>query len=155
MRRRGSALLTALAISTLLFVAGVSLIFQFRSDYQQRFSAARWAQARALAEAGLEDFRAKLERDPEFPPMQDIEQTVFEYSETVPPQGGYQIRADISLRKAPWFLVLVRSRGVLQSGLMVSLEGEIDVSRFVRGSSTVENPHAYEFRLLSRELLSP
>jgi hypothetical protein len=158
-KQRASALLAVLFISLLIFVAGIGLLFQFRSDYQQRFQASRWVQARGLAEAGLEDFRAKLERDPSFPPMQDVRQTVFEYDEAVPPQGGFQVRSDVSLRKQPWHLVLVRSRGytgtITDPRLLVTLEGEFDVSPKVRGSTTLDNPYAYQFRLLSRELLSP
>ena len=158
MKRRASALLAVLFISVLIFVAGVGLIFQFRSDYQQRFQASRWAQARALAEAGLEDFRAKLERDQNFPPLQDVEQTVFEYSEAVAPQGGYSVRSDVSLRNPPWQLILVTSRGYLgtavQPSLLVTIEGEFDVAPKVRGSSA-DNPHSYQFRLQPRQLLSP
>lgn len=149
--RRGSALLTALLVAVLLFVSGLALVFQMRADYQQRFQAARWTQARALAEAGLEDFRCKLERDAHFPPLQDIEQTVFEYEESLLPQAGYQVRSDVSLRKAPWNLVLVRSQGYLgsvqQPQLLVSLEGEFDVSVKLRATPTVDNPLAYQFRL--------
>lgn len=158
-KRRASALLAVLFISILIFVAGATLVFQFRSDYQQRFQAARWAQGRALAEAGLEDFRAKLERDSNFPPLEDVEQTVFEYAEEVPPQGGYAVSCDISLRKPPWHLILVHSRGYLGTAtrptLLVTLEGEFDVSPKVRGSNTLDNPHAYQFRLLPRQLVSP
>lgn len=152
--RRGSALLMALLVGTMLFVAGMALAFQYRADYQNWTFSSRWGQARALAEAGLEDFRAKLERDPDFPPYLDIRQTVFEYWQAVPPQGGYQVRADISLRKEPWQLILVRSQGTLESGLTVSLEGEFDVSTSVRGNPALVNPHSYRFRLLPREVLS-
>lgn len=146
-------MLAALFVAVLIFVSGLALVFQLRSDYQQRFQASRWAQARSLAEAGLEDFRAKLERDPQFPPLQDIEQTVFEYEETVPPQGGYQVRSDVSLRKDPWRLVLVRSRGYLgdirQPRLLVTLEGEFDVSVKSRSVPANDNPFAYQFRLVT------
>lgn len=149
--RRGSALLIALFVAVLLFVSGLALVFQMRSDFQQRFQAARWTQARALAEAGLEDFRCKLERDPHFPPLQDIEQTVFEYEEVVSPQGGYQLRSDVSLRKDPWNLILVRSQGYLgnvhQPQLLVTLEGEFDVSVKQRATPAADNPFAYQFRL--------
>jgi len=144
-------LLTALFVAVLLFVSGLALVFQMRADFQQRFQAARWTQARALAEAGLEDFRCKLERDPHFPPLQDIEQTVFQYEESLSPQSGYQRWSDVSLRKDPWRLVLVRSTGYLgnvhQPSVLVTLEGEIDVSVKLRATPAVDNPFAYQFRL--------
>ncbi|MBS2039701.1 hypothetical protein JST97_32245 [bacterium] len=151
MKRRASALLSALLIAVLLFVSGLALVFQMRADFQQRFQASRWAQARALAEAGLEDFRCKLERDPHFPPLQDIEQTVFEFEERVNPQGGYQVRSDVSLRKDPWNLILVRSTGYLgdmrRPILLVRLDGEFDVSVKVRSAPASDNPFSYQFRL--------
>lgn len=149
--RRGSALLTALFVAVLLFVSGLALVFQMRAEFQQRFQVSRWTQARGLAEAGLEDFRCKLERDPHFPPLQDIEQTVFEYEERVSPQGGYQLWSDVSLRKSPWNLVLVHSTGYLgdihQPQLLVTLEGEFDVSVKVRSTPATDNPFSYQFRL--------
>jgi hypothetical protein len=157
-RRRGSALLIALMVAVIIFVAGIALVFQFRSDYQQRIQSSQWAQAKAFAQAGLEDFRVKLERDFNFPPRSDVEQTIFEYREQIAPEGGFQVRSDVSLRRDPWQLVLVRSRGYFGSvespTLIVALEGEFDVSPVVRGSTTL-NPQAFQFRLLSRDLLHP
>ena len=156
--RRGSALLIALLIAIVIFVAGIALVFQFRSDYQQRFQSAQWVQVLALAQAGLEDFRVKLERDPNFPPLSDVEQTVFEYTEQIAPEGGFQVSSDTSLRRNPWQLVLVRSRGYLGTSnsptLVVALEGEFDVSAVQRGT-TSPNPKAFQFLLVSRELLTP
>ena len=161
MKQRGSALLIALFIAVLLFVAGIGLVFLFRVDYNLRFQAAQWTQARALAEAGLEDFRVKLERDVHFPPDRDVEQTIFEYTEQISQSadltGGFQIQSDVSLRKRPWNLVLVTSTGFLGSPdrprVRVSLQGEFDVASLKRGTTT-PNPRAFQFRQLTRNLLN-
>ena len=41
------------------------------------------ARARGLAEAGLEDARVKLDKDVNFPPPGDVDQTLFTYTEEV------------------------------------------------------------------------
>jgi len=58
----------------------------------------RASQARALAEAGLEDARVKLQRDCEFPPASSMEQPLYCYAEKLGGAGVYQVRIDSTHR---------------------------------------------------------
>ena len=156
MRRRGSALVLALLIASLLLVAGTANVLEHRARYSARAAAALSVQAEALAWAGLEDFRVKLERDPDFPPRDDVAQTVFSYTEIVQNEAGgivgaYQVTCDVSLGGAPWNLLLVTSVGWVgepgEPQVQRVLRGEVDLSPVERGTTT-DNPRAYYFRAL-------
>ena len=149
--RRGSTLVMALLLSSLLLVVGTANLLEHRARYSARAAAALSVQAEALARAGLEDFRAKLERDPDFPPHDDVTATVFSYTESVDGVGGYQVTCDLSLAAPPWQLLQVTSVGWVgrpdSPQAQWALRGEVDLSPVVRGT-TSDNPRAYYFRLL-------
>lgn len=150
-RRRGSTLVLALLIAALLLVVGTANLLEHRARYSARAAAALSVQAEALARAGLEDFRIKLERDPDFPPRDDVTHTVFSYTETIDGAGAYQVTCDTSLAGSPWYLLQVTSAGWVgrseEPQAQWVLHGEVDLSPVERGT-TNDNPRAYYFRLL-------
>lgn len=149
--RRGSTLVLALLVASLLLVVGTATLLEHRSRYSARAAAALSVQAEALARAGLEDFRIKLERDPDFPPQDDVTHTVFSYTETIAGVGAYQVTCDRSLAGAPWHMLLVTSAGWVgraeEPQAQWILRGEVDLSPVERGTSN-DNPRAYYFRML-------
>ena len=103
---RGSTLIVVLLLLTVLLLLGMAFLTQqshlFGASSQAQFSVV----ARALAEAGLEDARVKLEKDPNFPPPADPNQPVFTYSEQVTNItnteniGQYSVSIDVSKRES-------------------------------------------------------
>ena len=144
-RRRGSTLVMALLLSSLLLIVGTANLLEHRARYSARAAAALSVQAEAMARAGLEDFRAKLERDPDFPPRDDVQATVFSYTESVDGVGGSQVTCDLSLTSAPWQLLPVTSLGWAgrpdSPQAQWTLRGEVDLAPEVRGGTT-DTPQA-------------
>lgn len=82
-RPRGILLITALMICIILLLVGMGLLGSQASRYEAAIQSTYISQARQLALAGLEDARAKLELDIDFPPRQGPGQFIFSYSETL------------------------------------------------------------------------
>ncbi len=145
MRRRGSIILSLLLL-TLLLVLGMGL----SSQSGRRNEGARRLQdeiaARAVAEAGLEDAREKLLKDPSFLPAETL--TALSYSETLldlagQPYGRYTVTLDLSLQGDPHRLMRVVSVGDVgaegASRVRRTLVAEVDISPRLRDDSAV-NP---------------
>lgn len=81
--KRGFVLIFSLLLLLLLALGGMILLGQRAAQYRAAALASKTAVARALAQAGLEDARVKLEKDLNFPPPGDQDQTVFTYDEPV------------------------------------------------------------------------
>jgi Tfp pilus assembly protein PilV len=122
-------LLVILLILGLAFLTQQSLLYSATS--QAQFSVA----ARAVAEAGLEDARGKLEKDLDFPPAADPDQKIFTYSEPLTDitgtreVGQYTITIDQTNRKKNG-IIAVTSVGSLAgtSTARRILYAELDVS---------------------------
>lgn len=111
--QRGSAIVFALLISLLLAVVGLYLIGTRRGAYATGRASIYQAQARGLAQAGMEDMLVKLAKDSFFPTGVPDEQKVFSYQENMPdPQdeervlGVYQCTVDRG-REAEGFVFLL------------------------------------------------
>lgn len=124
--RRGFALIMVLLLIILLVTIGMAFMGKRSPQYDAAYQAALQVQARALAEAGLEDAHQKLMKDLFFPPLGDRNQTVFSYSEEVTEVGTgdvvgyYFVTVDFSwsqLTPTPLEsyppVITVRSQGVL------------------------------------------
>lgn len=113
-----------LLLMVLLLVLGGGLLS--RQVGHRKAAAAESAALRAqgLAEAGLEDFRLKWERDPNFPPPGD-DLDHFAYSQALG-AGRYEVEVDLRFRLAPSQILRVTSRGVVGEASYV-LVGEFDV----------------------------
>lgn len=97
--RRGFVLVFSLLLLLLLTLGGMILLGQRAAQYKAAALAPRTALARALAQAGLEDARVKLEKDLNFPPPGDNKQTLFRYDEAVRDLDGvlvghYEVTVD-------------------------------------------------------------
>lgn len=82
-RRRAFLLVIAMLMTLMLVILGMGFLGRRGPQYAASMAHERGMQARALAEAGLEDARVKLEKDLFFPPPGDSDQFMFSYSEVV------------------------------------------------------------------------
>ena len=79
--RRGFLLIVAMLLCLMLVVLGMGFLGKRGGQYQAALEQARAGQARAVAEAGIEDAMLKLNKDLFFPPPGDQDQLQFSYSE--------------------------------------------------------------------------
>ena len=148
-RDRAVALVAALTIMALLLVLGAAVIRRQAEAYKSSNYVRQTTKAQALAEAGLEDARIKLEKDRFFPPPHAPDQLVFDYTETLTdsdgrPGGGYSVSVDLSRASDPFFIILVRSTGLVEpekdGGARQTLIAEFDNSPHHRDDPERENP---------------
>lgn len=148
--RRAFLLPLALMLATLFGVIGGAFMQAQATLYGGGSKLTRTMQARQLAEIGIEDARCKLLRDLDFPPPGTRDQRAFSYIEsyqdpfTATNLGTYTVTVDTTYREAPYFLVVVRSVGFVQSGgetAMKTLVAELDVSPQDRNNPGDDNPH--------------
>lgn len=116
--RRGSLLIGVLLLLVLLLVGGLAMNTRQRERYKGAMAEAQSFQALALAEAGWEDARVKLDKDPLFPPPGGPEQLVFTYTEEVSSSAGarlgsYTVTVDRRFDRAPYHLLVITSVGVI------------------------------------------
>ena len=111
--RRGFMLVTALLLCTIVLLLGMGFLGSRAGQYHSTVQAGLAARARSVARAGLEDARAKLQRDLHFPPHPSQAQTSYSYTEdfydlSTPPQyvGTYDVQVDSS-KDVPNIRVLV------------------------------------------------
>jgi Tfp pilus assembly protein PilX len=153
-----------LLLTAVLLVLGLGLLSERSSQYRATMQAGQSAMAEALAEAGLEDARVKLDKDADFPPLGAEDQLLFSYSETVnnlsgQPVGSYEVQVDLRWRRPPWEIVRVTSTGTVGSVdnplSQSSTTMEIDVAPWKRPTDPpvpgppVANPDY--FKVISRE----
>lgn len=111
-------LVTALLLCTVVLLLGMGFLGSRAGQYHSTVQAALAARARAVARAGLEDARAKLQRDIHFPPRPSQAQPVYSYTEdffdlSTPPQyvGTYDVQVDSSHDIPNVRVLVVTSRG--------------------------------------------
>ena len=149
MKKRGFILILALLLCLLLFVAGIAFLGLKANQYRSASSAQLAVQAKALAEAGLEDFRLKLNRDSQFPPQAD-DSGLYSYHDEIvvsgKVQGGYTILLDTNYAGDPFNLLIVTCTGEVGASSQTSLARrvfrvEVDIAPFLRSDSNVPNPN--------------
>ncbi|MEW6282915.1 MAG: hypothetical protein AB1758_30160 [Candidatus Eremiobacterota bacterium] len=155
MRRRGLILVVCLLLGIILMVMGMALMSQKALEYRGASRTAASVQALALARAGLEDARIKLDQDGEFPPLVG-DQKVFSYTEQVTNGallvGSYTVTVDLHLAEPTYYIIRITSVGT--SGPMTDplarrkLYAELDVAPRDRLSPADPNPTLYEFLLV-------
>jgi len=113
-RRRAFLLITSLLISIVLLLLGMGFLGSQADRYRGVQRAGEIAKARAMAIAGLEDARLKIQNDLRFPPPMAAGQTTFSYGEITtigdipqPLAGGYGVSIETAYRNDPNFEVLV------------------------------------------------
>lgn len=137
MRRRGFVLIAALLVTLILVVAGMAYLGSRVSQYRGAAKGLEGAQARALARAGLEDARVKLEKDYRFPPPSAQDQTVFTYSEDVTDGatvvGHYTVSVNTTYENGPYTVIRITSVGVVGSranpSAQATIHADLDASQ--------------------------
>ena len=136
MRRRGSTLVVAMLLLSVLFVAGLGFLSQRRAQYLEASAVGRATEALALAEAGVEDARAKMRFDVKFPPPAATDQEKVSYVEVMEDSSGvevgsFEVTLDKSAWKEPYQVLVIRSTGRLGSRqaptAQRTVEAEVDM----------------------------
>lgn len=158
--RKGFTIILCLLLSLLLLVIVLGMLGT-RGPMQEVAAGTRQhAQARALAEAGMEDVRVKLGKDLKFPPVPTPDQPFFSYAESVydvddTVVGAFQVKIDQSLDQAPYYVLRVTSSGLVgpveRPLAHVTLLRRLDSCPFLRTDPTQINP--LRFQVLSQEEL--
>lgn len=110
-------MIMALLLIVILVVLGFGFLGSRVGQYQSTGKAVNAAQARAVAYAGIEDVRSKMNLDIAFPPSVGIGQSSFTYSEDLTDTSGsrvgtYRITLDSSkAQTAPYFILSITSTG--------------------------------------------
>jgi hypothetical protein len=122
MRAKGFMLVTALLLCTVVLLLGIGFLGSRAGQYNSTLQAGLAARARWVARAGLEDARAKLQRDLHFPPHPSQQQTVYSYTEdlydlSTPPEymGSYDVSVDSSQAVANVWVLIISSRGLVHA----------------------------------------
>lgn len=158
--RRAFLLPLALMLATLFGVVGGAYLQAQATLYGGGSKLTRAMQARQLAEIGIEDARCKLQRDLAFPPPGGRDQRAFSYIEnyrdpfTGSLVGSYTVTLDVTHSETPYFVIIVRSAGFVQSAgetATKTIVAEFDVSPKDRNNAADDNPH-YLQTLRWREL---
>lgn len=148
LKRRGFILVMCLLLCIFLFLVGLGFLGLKSDQYRSVGQAQLSIQAQALAEAGVEDFRLKLDRDPQFPP-QTAENGLYTYRENLVAggqnRGTYTVSVDSTYASYPYFLLLVTCTGEVGSSAQGAVARrayrcEVDVAPFTRSAQTVPNP---------------
>jgi hypothetical protein len=136
-RKAGYMLIISLFLSVILLIMGMALlsvkVLQNQGSSLMEYS----GRALAIAEAGIAEAKAKLERDPEFPPPGDADQRIFSYSEDISDidgtaLGSYAVTIDSTWKDYPYFIIKVTSVGT--SGPLAApyarrvITAELDIS---------------------------
>ena len=158
-QRRGATLIFVMLLSMVLLILSMGFLSQRIAQNRAANLGLRSIQARAMAEAGLEDARIKLAKRQSFPPLDDQQQADFAYSETLNnasglPVGSYRVWLDTSYASGPHWLMRVTSRGWVGASANpeaeVVLFAEIDLSEWERATigRSVYTPNANRFRTI-------
>jgi len=152
---RGSLLITCLLLSLVLLILGMAFLAVKSMRYKGSAMAAAYAQVSAIAEAGIEDARIKIAKDPEFPPPGDKDQNVFCYSENLFDIDGttligtYTVTIDSSMNCPPYLVIRITSTGLAgplgEPYAKKTIEAELDMSKTLRDNAAAVNPNFFRF----------
>jgi len=156
---RGYGLLVVVILfSMMLLVLGIYLLDIKVIQYRTSVLEGDYFIARGLAEAGMEDARAKLNRDAAFPPLIG-DRMVFTYQDPVTdPDSGenigtYVVTINLAKVEAPDYLVGISSLGLVgdpdKPRAQRELNALLDVSEKDRDAPLQPNPEY--FRLIRWE----
>ena len=157
-RRPGFALVMCLMLSALLLVLALAFLGQ-RGSYSASAQGQRLAiQAENLAQAGLDDFRAKLAKDLRFAPRTSPDDPEYVYSEDLPVDygggsaGHFVVRVVHSFQGPPYWVYRVWCTGVVgpRDGPLGhrTIYVEIDTCPFDRNNPA--QPNLKRFQILQQ-----
>ncbi|MHC9539749.1 MAG: hypothetical protein AB9903_09515 [Vulcanimicrobiota bacterium] len=154
-REKGSLLIMSLLLSLVLLILGMAFLTVKSMRYKGSAMAGAYAQVSAIAEAGIEDARIKIAKDPEFPPPGDKDQNVFCYSESVLDIDGttligtYTVTIDSSMNYPPYLVIRITSTGLAgpleEPYAKKTIETELDMSEKLRDNPAAVNPNFFRF----------
>jgi hypothetical protein len=136
----------------LLLVIGIGFLGQREGQYRAAQQQIYYIQAKALADAGLQDALGKLSKDIDFPPVRSNDQSVFGYQEIMRDTGGdrvgsFRVSVDVKYREPRYRVLRIRSLGILGAEddprARVERLVEIDMATTVRGSDA-PNPNLFK-----------
>lgn len=152
---RGFLLISSLLVSILIFLVCGAMLHRRSRQYEAASHQVAEARALAIAEAGLEDARVKLNKDPDFPPYGSEDQLVFSYVEDIfelnstRPVGSYEVIIDMRWRDPPVQILRITSVGTsgeMDTPLAKSqITMELDIAPWLRSNPTQPNPHYFKF----------
>lgn len=136
--RRGGALVAVLLLIALLLVMALTQIARQPFQYRKARWTAGIARARALAEAGMEDFRVKWTHDLHFPPPPPDGSGSFTYSEEVldfstgVSRGTFRVTIDRTWDDPPYEVLRVSARGLAEGKAEYTIVGLWDLATEAR-----------------------
>ena len=135
MSKRAFILAITLTLLMLIFTLGMAFVSASGTYYREASRQAQAVQSRALAEAGIADAMAKIQRDILFPPPQAVDQKDYSYTEQLQDVGSaamvgnYTVTIDTTYKGAPYHVILLRStgffknsKGVVETTVVVELD---------------------------------
>lgn len=153
MRHRGFLLVSVLLITIILLTLGLAFLGKRAIQYRRVLHYEQAAQAKELAESGMNDVLLKLERDIDFPPIA-VDQSAFSYTEEVniggQRVGTYRVTIDGAYRFRPYSIWILTSEGLVGPNPAKPLarrkfRAEFDLQPYSRltGDVTEKNPFYY------------
>lgn len=154
--KKGFTLVLTLLLSTLLLVMGLAFLGKRALEYGTVPKVQLQAVSQALAEAGMEDARVKLEKDPFFPPISGYGQESYTYSEDLlDPEdnsyvGSYTVSLNVQRKEQPyriWRILSIGTAGPRLSPLArYRIYAELDIANEERGGA---GPNSQLFRFIN------
>lgn len=115
-KSRGASLITVLLVLTLLLVLALGLLTKMQLSRSVAQQESDISSVRNLALSGLEDFRAKIALDPDFPPSVEGD-LALSYEESLTaadgrPLGRYEVTYSLKKRESHG-VIIVTATGIL------------------------------------------
>jgi hypothetical protein len=154
-RRRAFLLLLSLLLTTLLLVVVLGFLGARSMEFASTTRIQQSAIAQALAEAGMEDARVKLEKDLFFPPINGFNQVHFTYTEELTDPdtgvlaGTFTVTVDTRRRASPYSVFLVQALGCAGARTnptaRYQIYAEVDCSITNRATGASPNPRLFRY----------
>lgn len=152
-RQRQGSLIMVLLVLTFFFLVCIGYLARQPLGASAASASLLESQARALAEAGMEDVRCKLMKDWKFPPMVSEDQPVLSYTDEMLDLDGrrcgvFRVTLDRSWQGHPFFCYKVTSEGMVgtqdRPEAIYQIQGVFDIATQKRGGTGL-NPDYWEW----------
>ena len=162
--RRGVMLLIVLLLMAVFLVMGMGFIQQRVGQNSAANLAITELQAQSLARSGLEDALTKLAKHHDFPPLSDVSQNKYVYTERVVNPGGediggFTVSIDTRYQTNTFWIIRISSRGFLGAQTdpqaQSTVFAELDMSKVKRplpnaNSPKVPNPKFFKLLFVTK-----
>jgi hypothetical protein len=157
-------LLIVLLLMGVFLIMGMGFIQQRVGQSRAMNLAINDLQSQSLARSGLEDALAKLAKHHDFPPLSDISQNKYVYTERVvnlggQDIGGFTVSIDTKYQAHSFWIIRISSRGFLGAQTdpqaQSTVFAELDMSKVRRplptaSSPKVPNPNFFEWLFVTQ-----